>query len=62
MDSSIVWDRVAEQGFPSAEELKQRVRGANAPFKHAGQNNKAQRDDELDDDEAAGMKAFYGVM
>ena len=36
VDGVLVWDRVADEGFPEAKEIKQRVRGVIAPERDLG--------------------------
>lgn len=73
MNGSVVWDRVEQGGFPEAKELKQAVRDILAPSKYLGHSDNKQKDsdgdddddngaDEMDDEDAEQMRAFYGVM
>ncbi len=36
VDGVLVWDRVADEGFPEAKEIKQRVRDVIAPERDLG--------------------------
>ena len=68
MNDKVVWDRAEQGGFPETKELKQRVRDILSPFKYLGHSDNREDDDsdsymdEMDDDDAQEMRAFYGVM
>lgn len=62
-----VWDRSEKKGFPEAEELKRLVRDTIAPEKSLGHADIQDVTDEgsdvdVDDDDSAEMRSFYGVL
>ena len=67
MDEELVWDRKADGGFPEIKVLKQRVRDIIAPERNLGHSDKHDQetvdvDDDTDEEEAANMRNFYGVL
>jgi len=70
IDGNVLWDRKTEGRFPEAKELKQRVRDEVDPSKDLGHSDMEKKsgsdtDNEIntmDDDDAAEMRAFYGVL
>jgi hypothetical protein len=71
LNNKILWDREAKKGIPEANELKRLVRDTIAPAKslgHVDSQGTSNSDDDdpkevdIDDDEAAEMRSFYGVL
>lgn len=69
MNGEVVWDRADKGGFPEVKELKQIVRDILAPSKDLGHsdtkdrsNSKDVSETDDDDDEAAKMRTYYGVL
>jgi predicted Rdx family selenoprotein len=66
VNGEVVFDRKTQGRFPEVKELKQLVRDKLAPEKYLGHSDINDREnpnvDELDDDDAAEMRAFYGVL
>ena len=74
LDDKIVWDRAAEGRHAEPKELKQRIRDIISPDRSLGHSDakeivepQNESDDtviiqELDDNDAAEMRNFYGVM
>jgi hypothetical protein len=67
----LVWDRKKERGFPEVSEIKRKVRDVVAPNRNLGHNEVSSAssdnlddvdDDEMDDDESAELRSFYGVL
>ena len=68
-----VWDRKANGGFPEIKVLKQRIRDEIAPDLNLGHSDKVDKlednaidnesiTDEMDDDQAADMRTYFGVL
>lgn len=68
LDGDVQWDRTEKGRFPQPKELKQMIRDKVAPSKDLGHSDTKQDDDTdstiepMDDDEAADMRKFFGVM
>jgi len=65
LDSHLIWDRSTEGDFPEITELKQRARDRLDPEKDLGHSDNkpaAVVADELDDDDAAEARKFFGVF
>lgn len=65
----VLWDRKEHGRFPEAKELKQMIRDEIAPSKSLGHSDVSKDTeeeesdiDEMDDDDAVEMRAFYGVL
>lgn len=68
-----VWDRKVNGGFPEIKVLKQRIRDEIAPDLNLGHSDKVDKlednvndnesiTDEMDDDQAADMRTYFGVL
>uniref|UniRef100_A0A7S3L752 Selenoprotein W n=1 Tax=Amphora coffeiformis TaxID=265554 RepID=A0A7S3L752_9STRA len=66
VDGAIIWDRFEQGRFPETKELEQLVRDVLHHSKHLGhidvKNTAAVPVEEMDDDEAAEARKFFGVM
>ncbi len=67
----LLWDRKKERGFPEVSEIKRIIRDVVAPNRNLGHNEVSSAssdnlddvdDDEMDDDESAELRNFYGVL
>ena len=65
----VLWDRKEHGRFPEAKELKQMIRDEIVPSKSLGHSDVSKDTeeeesdiDEMDDDDAVEMRAFYGVL
>lgn len=73
LDDVIIWDRAAEGRHAEPKELKQRIRNIISPNRSLGHSDVKEKEEqqdasddtgmeELDGDQAAEMRNFYGVM
>lgn len=69
LDHDVLWDRTEKGRFPQPKELKQMIRDRVAPSKDLGHSDVVKQDDSdnsdidlMDDDEAADMRSYFGVM
>ena len=59
LDGNLIFDRAEAGRFPEVKEVKQLIRDQLAPSKDLGHSDKK---DELDEDEAAEQRKFFGVQ
>ena len=74
LDGELLFDRAEEGRFPEVKEIKQMIRDKIAPEKDLGHSDiqeveeiisdqiEKADDEEMDDDEAAEQRKFFGVM
>lgn len=69
LDGKLIWDRKQESRFPEVPEMKRKIRDVLCPDRKLGHNESTKGEikvddefDEFDDDEAADMRSFYGVL
>lgn len=67
LNEDVLWDRGERGRFPEAKEIKQMVRDKIAPTKDLGHSDEVvdsppEDMDEMDDDDAADARQFFGVM